>query len=82
MSRLTIDITTEQHQALKAMAALEGKSIKHYAIERLFPVDEEMALQDLRVLLQSRLASAERAGVSPMSAAEIADQTLRTMDAV
>ncbi len=36
MSRLTIDITVQQHQALKAMAALQGKTIKEYAIERLF----------------------------------------------
>ena len=28
MSRLTIDITEQQHQALKAMAALQGKTIK------------------------------------------------------
>ena len=34
MSRLTIDITDQQHQSIKAMAALQGKSIKEYAIER------------------------------------------------
>ena len=28
MSRLTIDVTEQQHQALKAMAALQGKTIK------------------------------------------------------
>ena len=37
MSRLTIDISPEQHQSLKAMAALEGKTIRQYALERLFP---------------------------------------------
>lgn len=37
MSRLTIDISPEQHKSLKAMAALEGKTIRQYAIERLFP---------------------------------------------
>jgi hypothetical protein len=36
MSRLTIDITSQQHQNLKAMAALQGKTIQ-YALERLFP---------------------------------------------
>ena len=80
MSRLTIDITVQQHQALKAMAALEGKSIKHYAIERLFPADEQMALQELKALLQSRLASAQQTGASAMNGAEIAEQTLRAMD--
>lgn len=28
-SRLTIDITDQQHQSLKALAALQGKTIKH-----------------------------------------------------
>lgn len=37
MSRLTIDITDHQHQSLKAMAALQGKTIRQYALERLFP---------------------------------------------
>ena len=80
MSRLTIDISVQQHQALKAMAALEGKSIKHFAIERLFPNDEQIAVQELKTMLQSRLASAEQAGVSPMSGAEIADQALSATD--
>lgn len=37
MSRLTIDMTDQQHQSLKALAALQGKTIKQYALERLFP---------------------------------------------
>lgn len=37
MSRLTIDVTEQQHQSLKVMAALQGKSIREYALERLFP---------------------------------------------
>ncbi len=40
MSRLTIDITDQQHQSPKALAALQGKTIKQYAIERLFPSDK------------------------------------------
>lgn len=28
MSRLTIDITDQQHQSLKALAAMQGKTIK------------------------------------------------------
>lgn len=40
MSRLTIDITDEQHKSLKAVAALQGKSIKQYSLERLFPAKD------------------------------------------
>jgi uncharacterized protein (DUF1778 family) len=77
MSRLTIDVTDQQHQALKAFAALEGKSIKQYTLERLFPSDEQQAMQELKALLLSRLASAELGDASPLSAADIADETLR-----
>jgi hypothetical protein len=79
MSRLTIDVTDQQHQALKAMAALEGKSIKQYAIERLFPAtsDEELAMQELKVLLQARLADAERGDVVELSATDIAEAEFR-----
>jgi hypothetical protein len=42
MSRLTIDISPEQHKSLKAMAALEGKTIRQYTLERLFPRGNEM----------------------------------------
>ena len=81
MSRLTIDVSEQQHQTLKALAALEGKSIKQYALERLFPADEQQAMQELKALLQNRLAAAERAEVSPMSTAEIAEETLRELGA-
>ena len=80
MSRLTIDITVQQHQALKAMAAFEGKSIKNFAIERLFPVDEQIAVQELRVLLQNRLANALQSSESLKSTAEIAEEALRELD--
>ena len=80
MSRLTIDVTAQQHQALKALAALEGKSIKQYTLERLFPSDEQTALKELKGLLQSRLLAAERTEGPSLSAAEIAEETLRETD--
>ncbi len=79
MSRLTIDITEQQHQSIKAMAALQGKSIKDYAIERLFPpaADEEQALGELKNLLSQRLAEANRGEVSTKSITDVADEALR-----
>lgn len=77
MSRLTIDVTEQQHQTLKAMAALEGKSIKQYTIERLFPSDEEQALQELKALLLGRMAEAERGELDERSIAEIAEEAIR-----
>ena len=78
MSRLTIDITEQQHQRIKAMAALQGKSIKEYAIERLFPPneDEGRALSELRQLLEQRLAAAGRGEVSTQSITDIAEEVI------
>lgn len=76
MSRLTIDVTEQQHQALKAMAALEGKSIKQYTLERLFPSDEERAMHELRALLRSRLAEADRGEVDERSIIQIAEEEI------
>ena len=79
MSRLTIDITEQQHQSIKAMAALQGKSIKEYAVERLFPVasDEEHALSELKKLLEQRMTEANRGELSTKSITEVADEAIR-----
>jgi hypothetical protein len=80
MSRLTIDITNQQHQALKAMAALQGKSIKEYAVERLFPEvgNDEQAMVELRHLLAARVAEASCGEVSTKSISEIATEVMQT----
>lgn len=79
MSRLTIDVTDQQHQSLKAKAALQGKTIKEYAIERLFPgtAPEDAALEELRTLLEQRLAESAQGGVVTQSFTEIADEVIR-----
>ena len=78
MSRLSIEITPEQHQRLKACAALAGKSIKEYVIERaLDPIpktdtlSDEEALNALETFLKSRLESAEREDVVNKSVQQI-----------
>ena len=78
MSRLTIDVTDQQHQALKAMAALEGKTIKQYAIERLFPgnVDNDPAWQELRGVLTARINDGLAGKVSDRSIGDILDEEL------
>ena len=76
MSRLTIDLTEQQHQTLKARAALEGKTIKQYALERLLPDGEgsDQAWQDLENLLRSRLDEALVGKVSTKRIREILDE--------
>ena len=78
MSRLTIDITEQQHQALKAMAALAGKSIKQFTLERLFPPgSEDQAAQELKALLADRVAEAHRGEYAQRSISALAEETLR-----
>ena len=76
MSRLTIDMTTQQHQSLKALAALQGKTIKQYALERLFPgdTDAEQAWQALKSLLETRIDEGQAGKVSGKSIGEILDE--------
>ncbi|MBA4165450.1 MAG: antitoxin [Erythrobacter sp.] len=74
MSRLTIDITDQQHQSLKALAAIQGKTIKQYTIERLFPADagDNAAWLELKTLLGQRID----AGLSAESSARGIDTIL------
>ncbi|MEC5341782.1 antitoxin [Brenneria populi] len=78
MSRLTIDITEQQHQSLKALAALQGKTIKQYAIERLFPGDAnaERAWEELKNLLGERIGDGLSGKVSSKSVGEILNDEL------
>jgi hypothetical protein len=80
MSRLTIDVTEQQHQSLKVMAALQGKSIREYALERLFPPasDEEQAFRDLKALLEQRIAESQKGDVVVRSLTEIAEHALKS----
>ena len=78
MSRLTIDITDQQHQSLKALAALQGKTIRQYALERLFPADEgkDAAWQELRTLLRQRIAEGLAGNVFAKGVDAIVDEEL------
>lgn len=78
MSRLTIDITTQQHQSLKALAALQGKTIKQYTLERLFPGDagDDQAWQEMETLLRTRIEAGLAGEVSAKSVHEILDEEL------
>lgn len=78
MSRLTIDITDQQHQSLKALAALQGKSIKQYALERLFPAqtDDDQAWQALKSLLTQRISDSMTGAISVKDFDTIVDEEL------
>ena len=73
MSRLSIDLTPEQHQKIKAIAAMQGKSIKEYVLNQILPTssDEEMALHELEDFLDERAKSVKTGKISQKSVKEI-----------
>ena len=62
--RLSIEVTSEQHQRLKVVTALRGQSIKDYVLDRVLPdtlaADEDEALCQLRGLPGTALCTGER----------------------
>jgi len=79
MSRLTIDITEQQHQALKAMAALEGKTIKQFTLERIFSSGDSdlFARNQIKALLAERVAQAQRGEVVEGNITQIAERAVQ-----
>lgn len=79
MSRLTIDISDDQHKTLKAAAALQGKSIKQYTLEQLFPAndDDDHAWDEFKTLIQKRIDDGLAGKVSTQTIIEIADEKFR-----
>lgn len=78
MPRLSIDITPEEHQKLKAIAALKGQSIKDFVLQRtlseapiLQDMDEGEALEALSDFLKPRVEQARRGELSTKSVENI-----------
>lgn len=80
--RLSIEVSPEQHQRLKAVSALRGQSIKDYVLERIFqPVPEanaksaEEALRQLETFLQPRMDAAKQGELTDKPVLEIFEET-------
>ena len=70
MSRLIIDVSSDQHQQIKALAALQGKTIKDFVLEKIFPKgnsSETEAWNELTDFLSSRIEEAENSPVAKQS---------------
>ena len=74
MPRLSIDITPEEHQKLKAIAALKGQSIKDFVLKRTLgeapavdDMSEDEALEALSDFLKPRIEQARRGELSTKS---------------
>lgn len=75
MSRISIDVTPQEHQTLKAMAALQGKSIKEFVLESTIGSRQpDSAVAELEQLLDRRIRRAQAEGVSTRSVEDVFDQ--------
>ncbi|MCK5898565.1 MAG: antitoxin [Methylococcales bacterium] len=52
MSRLSIDLTSEQHQQIKILAAVQKKSIKEFILEKVFPIEIDREVQEAEMALK------------------------------
>ena len=79
MSRISIDVTEGEHKKLKALAALRGKAIREYVLERTLGTREvdDAALRELERLLDNRLRAARAGAVSRRTASEIFAEAVR-----
>lgn len=74
MSRISIEVTPQQHRRLKAVAALSGQSIKDYILSQSIPgenIESENPLQPLESFLEQRISQAASGGISGRSVSEI-----------
>lgn len=78
MSRVSIDVTPDQHQKLKAIAALHGQTLKDYILERTLAhlpkvesLSEDESLRRLEEFLRPRIAEAERGEIVEDSVEQI-----------
>jgi len=80
--RLSIEVTPEQHQRLKVVAALRGQTIKDYVLYRVLPEtptdDEDEALRQLEAFLEPRIKAAQE-GVVRKSVKQIFEETHQEM---
>jgi hypothetical protein len=80
MSRISIDVTEDQHKRLKALAALKGVSLKDYLLENALDSqgnDEEKALAELESFLDDRLRKGRAGKVSKRKVSDIFKQAYR-----
>jgi len=74
MSRISIDVTPQQHRQLKAVAALSGQTLKDYLLSRAMPRPDDhetSSLRQLETFLKPRIEAALAGDVSNRSVSDI-----------
>ena len=78
MSRISIDVTPQQHQKLKALAALQGKSIKEFVLASTLGAISndavERDLAELEAVLDQRIRESQANGPTSRTVEDIFQQ--------
>lgn len=82
--RLSIELSPEQHYQIKAMAALQGKTIRDLVLDRIFnqQKEEDVAWEEFMALLGKRIANVRAGKLSARTPHEIAQEVLRRNNAI
>ena len=81
MDRILIDVTREQHNRLAAGAALAGKSVEDYVLDKALPLDDDeaQAMDELEEFLRDRVEEAHRGEFVDKSVSDIAREVYREL---
>lgn len=78
MGRISIDVTDAEHRKLKALAALQGLSVKDFVLARTIGEQaQEADLAELEELLDKRIDRARAEGTSKRTVGDIFGQARR-----
>ena len=80
MSRLVLEVSSEQLQIIKALAATEGKSIRDFVLGRVLPKPdggEAAAWAELKHILAERQRAASETGTSATPVSQLTEETLK-----
>ncbi len=78
---ISIDVTTEQHNQLKALATQSGKSIEDYVLGKtlLLDAEDETDMQEFLEFLKPRIEEASRGEVVNQSVTEIVEEVYKEL---
>jgi uncharacterized protein (DUF1778 family) len=74
MNRLVIDVSSEQHQQIKAPAALNGQSIKDFVMNKVLSQND---MEDLHQLLLSRIHDAKGSELPKQSFSKLTEYLIK-----
>lgn len=79
MSRLIIDVSGEQHRKIKTLAALQGKTIKSYVLDKIFPDDvASESWEELSEHLMPRIQDAENNPLAKKTFEQLTEEIIQS----